>query len=215
MRVVLLGLLYVAAACNRSPAHETNASVASSAPSSGAAVSSGTTAVVLTQGGEYTVPIRNAQSVTLAPAGRIDLVAADDGTLHLVGKGVGNTLLTVLENGTQHVFDITVQAATPQLPVLGPTPSVVQPSPAVGHRAALAREAMKNGDYALARTLLEPALRGPGTVEEWTILRSICKQQRDVVCVDAIDARLKPVQRSKTPVPTSSGVNQDDFDDRR
>lgn len=72
----------------------------------------------------------------------------------------------------------------------GTTPPPTE-KPVKASNADRARELMKQSNYKDARALLEPVVKsGRGTVEDMTILRSICRQQRDQACMDDIDRRM-------------------------
>lgn len=75
-----------------------------------------------------------------------------------------------------------------------PRPQASQPTASRAPSASVSPAQMKRGDYAAARTLLQPQLAS-GTHAEVVTLRSICRQQRDAACVEKCAARLEVLDR--------------------
>ena len=78
----------------------------------------------------------------------------------------------------------------------GGTPAPDKPVPAEKpkpqSRVEKAHELVQQGNYAAAKALLMPILKGPGgSVEELTQLRSLCRNPSDPACIQECDKRLK------------------------
>lgn len=197
MHIALFWLAASFVACTRSAAHEQQD--AGAGPSSTAEASRTVQApalvISLETGKTLTLQSKHARSATLEPVGLVDLVTGDD-AIQLLGRHPGNVRLSLTDaDDTSRVVDIVVVPATsaaaastePDSPAKHETKSALSGS----HRLNQAREAMKLGNFARARDLLEPVLRGGGSPEERTTLRAVCKQLHDQACVDALDPKPK------------------------